>query len=122
MERNHSKAGDPHHIRTSVPTLTPAHLRPWPTLCLYRGNREGQRGVRSCQPLAGTLKCVQLMSKILISQSQLMVPWTVRPNYWPKYCLGLKLQMCQPCLRLSRHNWVSLNSNPSQHGPHPLPD
>ena len=58
MERNHSKPWDPHHIRTWVPTLTPAHLLTWPTLCLYPGDREGQHGVQSCQPLPGTLKCV----------------------------------------------------------------
>ena len=93
MEGNHSKPWDPHHIRTWVPTFTPAHLQTWLTLCLSPGNREGQHGVQSCQPLAGTLKCAQLMWRILISQSQLMVPWTVRPNYWPNYCLGPKIQM-----------------------------
>ena len=61
MERNHSKPWDPHHIRTWVPSLTPAHLRTWPTLCLYPSDREGQYGVRSCQSLAGALKCAPLM-------------------------------------------------------------
>ena len=61
MERNHSKPWDPHHTRTWVPTLTPAHLRTWPTPCLYPGNREGQYGVWRCQPLAGALKWVPLM-------------------------------------------------------------
>ena len=57
MEKNHSKPWDPHHIRTWVPFFIPAHLR----TCLYPDDREGQFGVQSCQPLAGTLKCVQLM-------------------------------------------------------------
>ena len=70
MERNHSKLWDPHHIRTWVPTFTPAHLRTWPTLSLYPGDGEGQHGVQSCLPLAGTLKCVQLMWMIPISQGQ----------------------------------------------------
>ena len=41
----------------------------------------------------GTLKCGQFMWRIPISQGGLMVPWTVRPNYCPNYCLGLKMQM-----------------------------
>ena len=90
MERNHLKYWDPHHIQTWVPTLTPAHLRTYPTLCLYPGDREGQYGVQNCQRLAGTVKCVQLMLRIPISQVQPMVPWTVRPNYWPNYCLSRK--------------------------------
>ena len=57
MERNDSKPWDPHHKRTWDPTLTPAHLRTWPTLCHYPGDREGQYGARSCQSLAGALKC-----------------------------------------------------------------
>ena len=61
MEKNHSKPWDPPHTRTWVPTLTPAHLRTWPTLCLYPDDREGQYGVRSCQSLAGALKCAPLM-------------------------------------------------------------
>ena len=61
MERNQSKPWDPHHTRTWVPALTPAHLRTSPTLCLYPGDRKGQYGVRSSQPLAGALKCVPLM-------------------------------------------------------------
>ena len=40
---------------------TPAHLRTWPTLCLYPGDREGQYGVRRCQSLAGALKCAPPM-------------------------------------------------------------
>ena len=39
------------------------------------------------------MNCVQLMCRIPISQGQAMVPWTVRLNYWPNYCLGQKLQM-----------------------------
>ena len=42
MEWNHSKPWDPHHIRTRVPTFTPAFLWTWPTLCLYPGYREGK--------------------------------------------------------------------------------
>ena len=61
MERNHSKRLDPNHTRTCVPTLTPAHLRTWPTLCLYPGNREGQYGVPSCQSLAEAPRCAPLM-------------------------------------------------------------
>ena len=61
MERNHSKPWDPHRKRTWVPTLSPAHLRTWPTLCLYPGDGEGKYGVRSCQPLAGAQKRVPLM-------------------------------------------------------------
>ena len=61
MERNYSKPWDPHHTRTWVPALTLAHLRTWPTLCLYPGNREGQYGVQSCQSLAGALECAPLM-------------------------------------------------------------
>ena len=93
MERNHSKPWDLDHIRTWVPTLTPAQLLTWLTLCLYPGNGEGQHGVQTCQPLAGALKCVQLVWRIPISQRQLLVPCSVRPNYWPDYCLGPKLQM-----------------------------
>ena len=29
-----------------------------------------------------------------------MGPWTVRPNYWPHYCLGPKTKISQPCLRI----------------------
>ena len=61
MERNHSKPWDPHHTRTWVPTLTPAHLRTWPTPCLYPGKREGQYGVPNRQSLAGALKCTPHM-------------------------------------------------------------
>ena len=93
MEKNHLKPWDSHHIRTWVPSFTLAHLRTWPTLCLYPGDREGQLGVQSCGLLAGTLKCVQLIWRIPISQGQPMVPWTVRPNYWPNYCLVPKIQM-----------------------------
>ena len=93
MERNHSKPWDPHHMRTWGPTFTLAHLRTWPTVFLYPGGREGEHGVQSCQPLAGTLKFVQLMRRIPISQNQLMVPWTVRPNYWPNYCPDPKIQL-----------------------------
>ena len=93
MDRNHSKPWDPHHIRTWVPPFTPAHLQTWPTLYLYPGGQEGHLGVQSCQQLAGTLKCANLMWRIPISQRQPMVPWTVRPNYWPNYCLGPKILM-----------------------------
>ena len=61
MERDHSKPRDPHRTRTWVPALTLARLRTWLTLCSYPGDREGQYGVWSCQPLAGALKCVPLM-------------------------------------------------------------
>ena len=61
MGGNLSKPWNPHHIRTSVPIFTPAHLRTWPTLYLYPDDQEGQLGVQSCQQPAGTLKCVQLM-------------------------------------------------------------
>ena len=57
MEKNHSKPWDLHHTRTWVPALTPAHLRTWPTLCLYPGDQEGQYGVRSCQSLAHPEVC-----------------------------------------------------------------
>ena len=93
MKKNHLKPLDPHHIWTRVPSFTPACLRTCPTLCLYPDNRQGQLGVQSCQPLAGTLKCVQLMWRIPISQGQLMVPRTVQPSYWPNYCLSPKIQM-----------------------------
>ena len=61
MEKNHSKPWDFHHTRTTVLALTPAHLRTWPTLYLYPGDREGQHGGRSCQSLAGAPKCDPLM-------------------------------------------------------------
>ena len=61
LERNHSKPWGPYHTRTWVPTITPAHLRIWLTLYLYPGDREGEYGVRSSQPLARALKCVPLM-------------------------------------------------------------
>ena len=93
MEKNHSKPWDPHHMWTWVPTFGPAHLQTGPTLCLYPGDREGQHGVRSYHELAGTLKIVQLMWTIPLSQGQPMVPWTVRPNYCPNYRLGPKIQM-----------------------------
>ena len=57
----HWKLWDPHHTQTLGPALTPAHLRTWLTLCLYPGDREGQYGDRSCQSLAGALKCAPLM-------------------------------------------------------------
>ena len=68
MEKNHSKPWNAHHIRTWVPTFTLAHLRTRPTLCLYPGDREGRHGIQSFKPLAGTLKCVQHMWRISISQ------------------------------------------------------
>ena len=83
MERNLSNPWGPHHIRTWVPIFTPAHLRTWPTVYLYPGDREGQLGVQSCQQPSETLKLVRLMWTIPVSQSQSMVPWTVRRNYWP---------------------------------------
>ena len=83
MERNLSNPWGPHHIRTWVPIFTPAHLRTWPTVYLYPGNREGQPGVQSCQQPSETPKLVRLMWTIPVSQSQSMVPWTVRRNYWP---------------------------------------
>ena len=46
--------------------------------------------------VCGLLVCSCLMhvcAHYTISQSQLMVPWTVRPNYWPNCCLGPKIQM-----------------------------
>ena len=36
-ERDHSKPWDPDHTLTWVSTLISAHLRTWPTLCLYPG-------------------------------------------------------------------------------------
>ena len=93
MERNHSKHCNHQHIRTWVPIFAPAYLQTWRTLYLYPGNREGHLGVQSCQQLPGALKCDQLMWRIPISQGQSMVPWTVRPNYWPNYCLGPKIEM-----------------------------
>ena len=92
METNHSKPWDPHLTQTWVPALTSAHLRTWPTLCLYPGDQEGQHGVQSCQSLAGALNGAQLMLRSPIPQGPPMVPWTVRHNYWPKYCLDLKTQ------------------------------
>ena len=84
MERNQSKPWDPHHTRTWVIALPHGHLRTGPTVCLYPGDREGQHSVQSCQPLAGTLMCVQLMWRSPIPQGEPTVSWTVRPNYWPK--------------------------------------
>ena len=81
----------PHTDRGSYPYS--AHLQTWPTLCLYPGDRECQHGVQSCQPLAGTQKCVQPMWRSPIPQGQPVVPWTVQPNYWPNNCLGPKTQM-----------------------------
>ena len=45
MQRNHSKPWHPNHTWTRVPTLTPAHVQTWSTLCLYPGDREGQYGL-----------------------------------------------------------------------------
>ena len=61
MERNHKMPWDPHRTRTWVPTLTQAHPRTWPTQFLYPSDLEGQYGVRSCQSLAGALKCAPHM-------------------------------------------------------------
>ena len=47
MERNHSKPWDLHNTQTWVPALTPAHLRTWPTLCLYPGDRETSMASRA---------------------------------------------------------------------------
>ena len=93
MERNLSKPWGPHHKQTWGPFITPAHLRTWPTLYLYPDTGEGRLGVQSCQQPSEPQKCVQFMWRIRISQGQPMVPWTVRPNYWPSCYLGPKIQM-----------------------------
>ena len=55
MKRNHSKPWDPHHTRTWVPALTPAHLAD--TVPLPRR----PRGPAWRPELPGALKCAQLM-------------------------------------------------------------
>ena len=62
------------------------------TVCLPI-DRKGELGVQSCQQQSGPTKFVQLMWKIPIPQGQPMVPWTVRPNYWPSCYLGPKIPM-----------------------------
>ena len=93
MERNLSNPWGCHHKRTWGPISTPAHLRTLPTLYLYPDAREGLLDVQSCQQPSEPPKCVQLMWRIPISEGQPMVPWTVRPNYWPSCYLVPKIQM-----------------------------
>ena len=93
MEKNLSKSWGPHHKRTWGLFITPAHLRTWQTQYPYPDAREGLLGVQSYQRPSEPRKCVQPMWRIPISQGQPMVPWTVRPNYWPSCYPDSKTRM-----------------------------
>ena len=48
---------------------------------------------RACCPPQGLPKSARLELRNNIIQGQSTVPWIIRPNCWPNFCLDQKIQM-----------------------------
>ena len=92
MERNHWQYTDPDHVQTQGPTRTLTRRPTEPRQHPCQGDRDPSIQEHVVQP-QGLPKWARLELRNNIIQGQPTVPWIIRPNCWPNFCLDQKIQM-----------------------------
>ena len=91
MERSHWQYMDPDHVQTQGPTRTLARRPTEPRQHPCQDDRDPSIQEHVVQP-QGLLKWARLGLRNNTIQGQPTVPWIIRPNCWPNFCLHQKIQ------------------------------